>query len=186
MRSTASIGMMLRFWTDPSPKVGDPAMRRPSSSTNVLSEPIPRRLMADWDWAELPDLSLNEPIWFMLEPRNTSEIETSPVASISARVITVTGCGASMSTRRMREPVTTTIPCSAMSSSSSCASAVFCISKDAAAADIVKAARIDPVRFSRFISSPPTSFFDSACSCIHDHSRKHCFGDWLVQLYYFY
>ncbi len=52
MRSTAAKGIALRF-CDAAPSVGEPAMRRPSSSNSVYCEPMPRSDTVACDCAEL-------------------------------------------------------------------------------------------------------------------------------------
>ena len=80
--------------------------RRPSISTSVRPEPRPRRSTEASDWAELPDCGLKLPKDAKVLSRSTSATDTSPVASIEARSITMTGTAPSMSARFRREPVT--------------------------------------------------------------------------------
>src|SRR5690606_11595611 len=104
MRSTAASGMVLRSAL--LPVDGAYGTRRPSTSTRVRSEPMPRRSMSAVAWAELPDCGRKLPNDENVESRSTSATDTSPLASMAARAITVSGTAPSMSARRMREPVT--------------------------------------------------------------------------------
>src|SRR5690606_17488369 len=104
IRSTAASGMVLRSAF--SPVEGAYGTRRPSTSTRVRSEPMPRRSMSAVAWAELPERGRKFPNEEKVESRSTSASETSPLASMAARSMTVRGTAPSMSARRMRDPVT--------------------------------------------------------------------------------
>ena len=122
MRSTAANGIALRF-CEAAPSTGEPATRRPSSSSRVYCEARPRRLMVACDCAELPELCWNEPKVLKVAERRASATDRSPDSCRSSRLITVIGVGPSMSTRLMREPVTS-MRSSVEASSASCAAAV--------------------------------------------------------------
>ena len=107
MRSTAASGMALRS-APLEADIGLVGARWPSISTRVWPEPRPRRSTEANDWAELPDCGLKLPNEEKVLSRSTSATEMSPLASMEARSMTVTGTAPSIAARFRREPVTST------------------------------------------------------------------------------